>query len=74
MFLNLGCNLVLFSTVLKFVSRHRDVLPCYFVRATAHLIVACVTHFNAGAVVIDSSGAIISAPPSKRAALAFIRA
>lgn len=62
------------ATILESVCQHRDVVPAYFVRSTGHWIVAGVANRNAGAVVIDPSGAIVSAHPSKRAALASIRA
>lgn len=54
------------------VCEHRDVVPTYFVRSKGVFIITGVGATNGGAVIVDHTGQIVRACPTKRAALASI--
>jgi hypothetical protein len=57
------------TTALKDISTHRDVVPAYYVRSADRWIITGLSKAHGGAVIVDDRGRIISAFPSKRAAL-----
>lgn len=57
------------SELFENVMSRRDVVPCYYVRSANCLIVSGSGVTTAGAIILDDSGQVVAARPTKREAL-----